>query len=50
MDSRTRQVTIKKEGKVVEQYLSVVSSDGNTITETGTGINSAGEEGEFSIV
>jgi hypothetical protein len=50
MDSRTWEVTRKSEGKVIERYHAVVSSDGNTLTEAGTHISPAGEKREFSVV
>ena len=41
---------MKSEGKVIQQYRAVVSSDGNTLTDTGSGTSAAGEKHEFAVV
>jgi hypothetical protein len=50
VDSHGWEVTVKSEGKVVQQYRAVVSSDGNTLTHTGTNTSRPGEPREFHTV
>ncbi|HVT40723.1 MAG TPA: hypothetical protein VHE78_16910 [Gemmatimonadaceae bacterium] len=44
IDANTSEITRKKDGKVVQTYVLVVTKDGKSLTSTMTGINAKGEK------